>query len=368
LLPAINTKKTMTVQVVSGVALKETQRDRWRELQHANPALQSPYFCIEFTEAVAQARDDVEVAVIEKTGQPVAFFPYQRGPGSVALPVASFLSDYHGFICAPEFTCDPVAVVNACSLVAWDFDHLIVTQPFFAKHHRHVEPSPQMDLSRGYESYATDCRAGGSEQIKKCGNLMRRIAREIGPLRLVIHSTDLGHFAQVLAWKSQQYRNNNWNDIFTVAWIRDTVDRIYKTQTPAFAGMLSLLYAGDSLIAGHFGMRSASVWHYWFPTYDEKYAKYSPGLVLLLKMAEKANSLGVQAIDLGKGMHLYKQRLMNKSVLVAEGSVNRSSFVKMRRQIENLGRADVLGLARGLVLQTPLGDPARRMVKYLKRR
>src|SRR5678816_1993574 len=96
-------------------------------------------------------------------------------------------------------------------------------------------------------------------------------------------------------------------------WGRELVERIHSAHEAGFAGMLSLLYADDRLVAGHLGMRSRTVWHYWFPAYDAALAKYSPGLILLLKMAENAQSLGLRAIDLGKGLSQYKERLMNAS-------------------------------------------------------
>ncbi len=103
--------------------------------------------------------------------------------------------------------------------------------------------------------------------------------------------------------------------------------------------MLSLLYAGDQLVAGHLGMRSKRIWHYWFPAYDRRYAKYSPGLLLLLKMAQAAEDLGLEAIDIGTGLSLYKRRLMNASTAVAEGSVERPSCVKaLRGARRRLGR------------------------------
>src|SRR5258707_9424166 len=106
--------------------------------------------------------------------------------------------------------------------------------------------------------------------------MMRRMEREIGPLRFVSHSNDRQLLGQVLAWKSQQYRRTGWRDLFARGWGRALVERIHGIQSESFAGLLSLLYAGDSLVAGHMGMRSRNIWHYWFPAYDRKYAKFSP--------------------------------------------------------------------------------------------
>jgi CelD/BcsL family acetyltransferase involved in cellulose biosynthesis len=87
-------------------------------------------------------------------------------------------------------------------------------------------------------------------------------------------------------------------------------------------------------------MRSRTIWHYWFPAYAPQFAKYSPGLLLLLKMCQHAPQIGLRTIDLGTGMTLYKRRLMNASVPVAEGSVERPSWLSlvrgMRRKAKRL--------------------------------
>ena len=95
--------------------------------------------------------------------------------------------------------------------------------------------------------------------------------------------------------------------------------------------MLSLLYAGDRLVAAQFGMRCESVYHCWFPAYNPEMAYYSPGSMLLLKVAEHACSIGITMIDLGKGVSEQKRRFMNASVPVAMGAVELSSWRYARR-------------------------------------
>jgi CelD/BcsL family acetyltransferase involved in cellulose biosynthesis len=222
-------------------------------------------------------------------------------------------------------------LLKTCRLVCWDFDRLLASQRFFAPFHKLCEPSALIDLSHGYEAYVTERREGGSEQIKKCMNLLRRLQLEIGPVRFIAQSTDCSALSEVLAWKSRQYRQTGWRDLFALKWGRRLIEQIHAMESDRFAGMLSLLYAGNNLVAGHFGMRSRCVWHYWFPAYNPRFAKYSPGLLLLLKMAEHAPQMGLRTLDLGTGLTLYKRRLMNASVSVAEGSVERPSWLSLIR-------------------------------------
>ena len=248
-----------------------------------------------------------------------AFFPFQREHGAIGRPVGGIISDYHGLICEQDFRFLAERAFRASRLIAWDFDHLLASQVSFAPFQWSIEPSPQIDLSRGYDAYVQQRRGAGSKQIKKIYNLMRRIEREIGPLRFVPESTDAVALETVLAWKSDQYRKTAKPDFFAPGWVRQAVECIFATRALAAPVSLSLLYAGNRLVAGHFGMRSRQVWHYWFPSYDPEAAKYSPGLILLLKMAEHAPAMDVPIIDLGKGMSSYKERLMNTHSPLASG-------------------------------------------------
>ncbi len=99
-----------------------------------------------------------------------------------------------------------------------------------------------------------------------------------------------------------------------------------------FRGVLSMLYAGDKPIAGHFGLVHGGVLSEWFPAYDAGYSKYSPGLIQLVAMSEDAAGLGVRLIDLGKGAKQYKEQLKSFDLTVAEGmATSRSPVAMMHR-------------------------------------
>ncbi len=59
--------------------------------------------------------------------------------------------------------------------------------------------------------------------------------------------------------------------------------------------------------------------HYWFPAYEPAFAKFSVGIILLLRMLEAAAAQDVCTLDLGKGESQYKQRLMTGSIALSEG-------------------------------------------------
>ena len=64
--------------------------------------------------------------------------------------------------------------------------------------------------------------------------------------------------------------------------------------------MFSVLYVADQPAALHLGMCCRGVWHSWFPTYDVAFAKYSPGLLLLLELAGEPQHWGCTASTWGR--------------------------------------------------------------------
>lgn len=346
------------VRVVPGRQLTPNLVQRWSELQRGNPVLQSPYFRPEFTQIVAEVRDDVEVAVIEANSVPQAFFPYQRGALGAAQPVAGRLSDFHSWIAAPEFQFDPQNLLAQCGLSSFRFDHLLDAADCFQPYVFEHSASPYLDLSQGFAHYEANRKADNSEM----GTIKRKLskmAREVGPLRLEWTCECKTARQTLQQWKSEQYLRTDNVDLFSIDWIRSLFDRLLQSQTPDLSGKLTCLYAGDKLVAAHLGMASQEVLHWWFPAYDRDLGRYSPGLVLIYMMAQQANDLGIKRIDLGKGDEEYKFRIATHVDQVAEGCIDR---VPTRQLLRRSWRA-----ARDWVLNSPFRGTARIPYRMLRR-
>ena len=301
--------------------LTPEQVQAWARLQRADPALDSPYFRPEYTQAVAAVRDDVRVAVLEEDGELTGFFPFQRGRWGIGRPVGGPMSDFQGVIARPGLTWDTAELVRGCGLRAWDFNHLLASQESFRPYHRVQAESPYMDLSQGFEAYQSERQQAGSMLLRQTLRKARKAEREIGPLRFEVHSTDPRVFAAMVEWKAGQYRRTRATNVFAFGWTLKLLERILAHSGEEFAGMLSALYFGERLAAVHLWMRSYAVLHSWFPSYEPELGAYSPGLVLLVEMARQAAALGVCRIDLGKGTKDYKSSFMSGSIALAEGSV-----------------------------------------------
>ena len=327
----------LTVRVVSARDLTFRERERWAELQEGDPSFASPFFSPEFTLCVAAVRDDVAVAVIRLGGRTVGFFPFQR-EGRTASPVGGTFSDYQGVVLQPGVHVDPAALIRACGLREWWFDHILASQQMFQPFHHHLSSSPRLDMSGGFAEYAAARRRDGSRVVTDAERKARKLEREMGPLRFIATCDDREVLRQVLRWKSEQYVRTGAPDVLADEWSVALIERVLGVRSARFAGMLSALYAGDQLVAGHIGLRSRYVWHWWLPAYDVRAGSYSPGAILLLRMAEAAADVGISAIDLGRGEQGYKERFKTDECSLAEGVVGATALIRGRRNLERAAR------------------------------
>jgi CelD/BcsL family acetyltransferase involved in cellulose biosynthesis len=353
----------MEVTVVRPGQLAPSDLARWRDLVGGCDTLGgNPFLSPEFTLAVGAARDTARVAVLHDSSGPVGFFPHERRGRLLGTAIGAGICDCQALVHAPGLRWDARALVRACGLPVWEFDHLIAAQPAFAPYHSSVARSPVMDLSGGFGAYLR-ARSGETGAIRALRRKLRKLEREAGELRFEFDRADPALLRTLMGWKSDQYRRTRARDNFAVPWIAQVVTGLLGSRAPGCTGTLSVLYAGDRPVAAHFGLRSQRVLSYWFPAYDPEFGRYSVGLVLLLRMAEAAAGAGLRQIDLGRGRQRYKDEFGSGELLVAQGRVGVSRpAVAVRRT-----RAAIhSGLSR--TLDRPALRPARHLVKLVRNR
>lgn len=314
----------MKIAVVHPSELGDTELARWRDIQRGVPSLANPFLSPEFAAAVGRFRSKARVAVLSEGPEIVGFFPFERrGPGYGA-PICAGHNDCQGLVHVPDLDWDPQELLRACGLAVWEFDHLVDGQKPFEPYQTARTLSPIMDLEAGFDTYLEQLRRG-SNRLRNISRKQRKLAREVGELRFVFDSGERHLLRRVMAWKSAQYLRTGWADRFARAWIVELLEEFFTTRTAGFSGILSVLYAGDQPVAGHFGIRSDTVLAHWFPAYDTSFGDYSPGLVMHLALAEGAAAAGIQHIDMGPGPESYKQWFRTRDLVIGEGAVLRGS-------------------------------------------
>lgn len=349
----------MSVRVVPARSLGEPELARWAEIRRGEPSLASPFFAPDFTAIVAAARDDVRVAVVERDGVS-AYLPFQRGRLGIGRPVGSILSDYHGAIAAAGADLDARALIRGCGLKTWEFTYVPATQACFAPFHRSGEVSHQIDFSGGVEAYLRELETAHGSTLRRLAGKTRKLEREHGALRFVLHAAGDDALATLMRWKSEHYLRSGAVDILKQPWVREVLRGAHAAQGESFAGVLSFLYADERPLAAHLAIRSGPVCHSWFPVYDTAFGQYSPGLILLLRLIESGAGAGISLIDLGGGDYRYKLMLANRGEQLAAGAVELPSAAT----VVSSGRR----LARSLVRRSAIAPRLRRLARAPARR
>jgi CelD/BcsL family acetyltransferase involved in cellulose biosynthesis len=347
----------MNIEVLSALDLAPEHLFRWREILRASPHLTSPFFRPEFIQIAAQVRPRVEVAVLREAGRIVGFFPFERA-WNVARPVGGPMSDYQAVIAEADAAWNPEELLRACRLSAWEFDHQLACQTQLAGHFVTRATSPIIDLTAGYAAWLDERKAAASS-MKELLRKRRKLEREVPDLTFTWHTSDSARFDQLLAWKSAQYRRTGRADLFQQRWAARLVTRLRESQSTELRGVLSELAIGGQPLALHFGLQAGSTLHFWFPAYGPAGSRWSPGQVLLLSLAEQAESHGVTRIDLGKGSEDYKRMFANSAVELAEGYLDQRPLAPALRR--------TYAVTRDWVKNSSLHAPARTTLGWLRR-
>ncbi|GAA3197819.1 GNAT family N-acetyltransferase [Actinocorallia longicatena] len=309
----------MKIEILRPGELGSSELERWREIQGTDPALANPFMAPEFTLGVGRFRKDVHVAVISSATGIEGFFPYERHGAGVGHPVGFGLTDLQGIVAEPGLDLDAKALLRACRIGVWDFDHLIAHQRLFAPYHQVTRVEPIIDLTAGYAAWETEAKALAPKTHKTIKYKERKLGREVGEVSTTFSSASADELQRLMDWKSAQYQRTGRTDRFTRPWIVDLVRHFHETGF----GVLSVLRAGDRPVSMHFGLRSGHAMAGWFPAYDTEFGRYSPGMIGHLALASGAAADGITEIWMGRGGKEFKEWLKSRELPIAEGRVAR---------------------------------------------
>ena len=358
----------MDVSVYRPDELTTADRTAWTTLQakahpSGRPHMTNPFLSPEFTLAVGHCKRAVRVAVIREdgpSGEPVAFFPYQRYPAGVGRAVGLGLSDCQGLVHRPGFQWCADELLSACGLTLWEFDHLAPGQHPFEQSATGSFASPVMDVAEGWDAYLARLRAKSPNFTRTTFAKERRLRRHHTEVRYVHDERDPAVLRTLMEWKSRQYQRTGLADRFARPWITELVQQLFRTRSEPFAGILSVLYADGRPISAHFGLRTERVLSWWFPAYDPAYSRYSPGLILLMHLAEAAAGDGIAYLDLGRGDSRYKDSFKTGELSVSEGLASRRDPVALALEKSH---ARVRAMADAVFAHADLLERAHQLLK-----
>ncbi len=312
----------LTVDILPPDQLDASLAVRWRALLAANPALTSPYFQPEYTRIAGAVVPGAALAVLHRAGEVVGVFPHQRR-GRAVLPLGAPLNDYHGVIAAagegpelPELA--GLLRTPRLSVGGW-------IGPAGAGEAR---TTVQAAIPDGFDRWYADRRAAFGKYFKDKERARRSLETELGPIRVEIGVRDAGRLDELIALKREQYRRTGRHDVFACGWTRDLLHALMSAprqpgEDARFGVSLGLLWAGERLAALEASLLGGDEYHFWFPAYDPRWARCSPGILLSMDTMRLASTEGWRVFDYGYEGEGYKKYFCDQRRSVTEAVIAR---------------------------------------------
>lgn len=299
----------------------------WRTLAADQAGFGNPLLGPDFAQAVGKVREDARVAVVRRDGQTQGFLAYHRRPGGLARPIGSPLSDYHGLVARPDAGLDLAQVLRAADVSVFRYTGLIDPNGVFPASPETDRTAYVIDLAQtSAEAYLEAVRAASPKKIKNYRRLDNKLDREVGPVRLVAGDVSREAFNQLIDWKREQLLRTGMHDFLRADWTRELMADLFSARDSDFRGLMINLYAGDTLVGGHFGIRQGATYHPWLASMNPEHAAWSPGQIFFLRAIAAMPELGLTRYDLGPGHDHYKRSYALSSITIGEGAATASSI------------------------------------------
>ena len=275
---------------------------------------------------------NVRVCRIEAAGEPIIFFPFQYRSFfhrlfGIGQRIAGELSDYYGIIAKPEIKIDPRELLSLSRLSAILFTHLDEAQLASGLRGEAPEPGHLVDFPEGAQLFWQQKRSLDKKFTSDTERRERRLVQELGAISFELQASNSEReFEKLIAAKREQYARTKVDDPLQNESDTRFLRELLEVNHPLCSGMISTLYAGDTWVASHFGLRCNKTLHYWFPAYNSKLHSYGPGRLLFKKVIEQSELVGISRIDRGAGdtsakrdfstgTHLYYRGLWHRNDL-----------------------------------------------------
>ncbi len=305
--------------------LSEREKQYWQGFRRENPVLASPYFSYEFAALMARARNDTRVLTLSQNGTLAGFLPFHLSRTGVSRPLGGPLGDHHGLITTtPEL--DLQTAWKQAGLGVLVYHGALASQGGFAANAETRQSSWVVNMEAGFDAYWEGRRQAEAKSMRNIRARDRKLQAASSDIVYRVEDNRAEALDSLLQIKRAQYAQTRATDVFKGRWARTLIHDLMGVREAGLAGVLSTLEIDGRLAAAHFGMRSQSVLHYWFPVYDPAFSQFSPGLLLFRELARELSMTGITRIDLGPGDFDFKHRLSNDAFDITGGRIASASL------------------------------------------
>lgn len=278
-----------------------------------------------FARAVGSVRSGVAVCEIQFSECLPAYFPFQYRPAfgralGIAERVGGEMSDACGIVARQPVALSVQELLRHAGLCSFNFSHLPEEQLAHGLTGEQPRRGLMIDLAGGGDAFWEERRRIDVKFVRDTERRERKLAQECGPLRFQMSASQgEAELQHLIDRKRRQYARTGVGDGLAEPWKRELLARLLASHEADCSGLLSVLYAGDTWVASHFGLVCGQVLHYWFPVYNDELSRFGPGRLLLRRIIDGASGCGITLIDRGEGDSPAKRDFANRERLYYRG-------------------------------------------------
>ncbi|MFT4091890.1 MAG: GNAT family N-acetyltransferase [Asticcacaulis sp.] len=297
----------------------------WQSFVAMREDLQGPYFDVRYAQAAGQVVPEARIARLKNNeGRVIGYLPYQVR-GRTLQPLGAPMSDYHGLISANDTHIDYRKVLKKLKASRLEYAGWVGEIDDSGKTVQLV--SQVADLSDGYDAYLARHSAESIKFYKNVARCQRNVEKDFGGFTFNFGMVT----PEVLRWvtelKRQQYVRSGMHDVFACGWTFDLLLQLAQIDDADYGLRVGTLHHGEVLVAAEICLLNGHVLHLWFPAYAESYQRYSPGILLSLRIMEYMSGRGVTKVDFGAGGEGYKHTMTSPGAICLEGSVRTQAAI-----------------------------------------
>jgi CelD/BcsL family acetyltransferase involved in cellulose biosynthesis len=247
----------------------------------------------------------------------MGYFPFQIR-GNTIQALGSPLVDYQSIICDSDFCLDLKDLLEVVQKKRFEFNGWLGTG--VGRKNHLVAHSYFADLNDGFDCYMSERKSNSPSFFKSLKRRTRSLYQDFGSAECEVRKATKDDVMSILNQKQLQYLQKGTFDVFDCGWTVSMLLALTEASDDDFGLFYAELCVGDKKIAGELFLREGDFAHSWFPVFNSKYSKYSPGHLLTLMLIEKLTSLGVKNFDFGVGHEKYKESLASRGNECLEGA------------------------------------------------
>jgi CelD/BcsL family acetyltransferase involved in cellulose biosynthesis len=307
----------LRTEIVRPSELDAPTIEAWHAMMKETSFLQRGFLSPEFALACERAHSLARVVVFRKKQMPVAFIPFQfanrwRKITGAGEQIGGHLSDHAGLIASPGFCIEPQLLMAAARLKALFVNNLHESQATFGLTGQSSRIGHIMDLRDGGARYFQEMSRTRGHFLRDTKRRLRDAQEKFGALEFVFETAPtLADVRDLIDAKRDQYARTGAGDVFGDSVASTIVESMFERSSVHCRPVISILWAGDHLLARHLGLMSHGVWSGWFPVYDPAAKEFSPGRLLLWHMINEGAEHGITFIDRGEGNSRAKRDFSN---------------------------------------------------------